>query len=169
MKRIKHIAWIATALLSISAVSLSAGITAEAATGTGTYNGLQYSYDTAANKAVITGYTGSASSVTIPSTLSGCKVREIGEDAFLFDHVTSVSLPNTLTKIGEYAFYGSDLTSVTIPASVTAVSTYAFAYCDDLQTLTVSGAAELDHCAFWNCPSLTGVQLSNSSKTKKSV
>ena len=167
MKRIKQIASIATTILSISAVSLSAGITAEAATGTGTYNGLKYSYDTSADKAVITGYTGSASSVEIPSTLSGCKVREIADEAFEFKHVISVSMPNTLQKIGQYAFCGSDLTSITLPGGVTTVSPYAFAYCEDLQTLTITGAAELDHASFWNCPSLSSVQVSDNSATKR--
>ncbi len=168
MKHIKHFAGITTAILCISSAAFSAGITAEAATGTGvTSSGIHYSYDTSADKAVVTEYTGSSSDVTIPSTLSGCKVREIADEVFEFKHVVSVSLPNTLQKIGQYAFYGSDLTSITLPQNVTTVSPYAFAYCEDLQTLTIAGAAQLDHASFWNCPSLTSVQVSDSSATKR--
>ena len=168
MKHTKHIAWLTAAVLGIAAFPPCAGITAEAATGTGTTSsGLQYSYDTSANKAVITGYTGSAASVTIPSTLSGCSVKEIGQKAFFYKHVTSVSIPNTVTTIGVNAFFSSDLTSISLPSSVTAVSDYAFAYCEDLQTVTISGATVLDHCSFWNCPALTSVQVSNNSSTKR--
>ncbi|MBR5372273.1 MAG: leucine-rich repeat protein [Oscillospiraceae bacterium] len=168
MKRIKFMVCISTALFALSAVPFSAGITAQAATGTGTTsNGLKYSYDTSANKAVITGYTGSASAVTIPSTLANCSVKEIGKKAFFYKNVTSVSLPNTVSTIGENAFYGSHLTSITLPSGVTAVDQYAFAFCSDLQTVTISGAAELDLASFWNCPSLTSVQVSANSKTKR--
>ncbi|MBP0971325.1 MAG: leucine-rich repeat protein [Oscillospiraceae bacterium] len=168
MKHIKRIAWLGAALLGFAAVSLSGGITAEAASGTGTTSsGLRYSYDTSANKAVITGYTGSAASVTIPSTLNGCSVKEIGTEAFLFKHVTSVSIPGSVNTIGKYAFYGSDLTGITLPSGVSTVSQYAFAYCEDLQTVTISGAAVLDYCSFWNCPVLTSVQVSDNSATKR--
>lgn len=164
MKHSKHIKWLAAAVLGIAAAALSAGISADAAES----NGFRYTYNSTTNEATVTGYTGSSSTPSIPSYLDGHKVTAIGEDAFLFENVTSVTIPGTVKSIGLYAFYGSDLTSITLPASVTAVDPYAFAYCSSLASVKINGAAVLDWCSFWNCAALTNVQASASSKTKPS-
>ena len=44
--------------------------------------------------------------------------------------ITSLNIPNSVTKIGKYAFYGcSGLTSVTIPNSVKSIESHAFRNC----------------------------------------
>ena len=164
MKHSKHIKWLAAAVLGIAAAALSAGISADAAES----NGFRYTYNSTTNEATVTGYTGSSSTPSIPSYLDSYKVTAIGEYAFLYENVTSVTIPNTVKSIGQYAFYNSDLTSITLPASVTAVDPYAFAYCSSLATVKINGATVLDWCSFWNCASLTNVQASASSKTKPS-
>ena len=52
-------------------------------------------------------YNGTASSLTIPTTVNGYAVKEIGEKAFENNTtLTSISLPNAITVIGKRAFAG---------------------------------------------------------------
>ncbi|GHV16367.1 hypothetical protein FACS189493_2100 [Spirochaetia bacterium] len=62
---------------------------------------------------VITGYTGNGGAVTIPATIEGLPVKEIGERAFANERygqysvnttITAVTFPDGLEKIGAYAF-----------------------------------------------------------------
>ena len=164
MKHSKLITWFSAALLGIAAAAAcSAGMAAEAAT---TPDGL-YDYELINNNSEvkITDYNGSATTISIPTPIAGKPVTEIDSYAFYYDHVTSVTLPTTLKKIGFRAFYHSNLTSITLPASVTYVDQYAFSYCLSLNSVTINGPAELDWASFWNCPALTQVQLSSSSRT----
>ena len=66
----------------------------------------------------------------------------IGDCAFAgCKNLTSVDLPNTVTKISRSAFYNcSGLTSVTIPNSVTSIGNYAFYGCTGLTTVTISNS-----------------------------
>ena len=58
-------------------------------------------------------------------------VTIIGEKAFaVYTHLTTITIPEGVTKIGISAFDGcSSLTVVTIPKSVTSIEERAFAYC----------------------------------------
>ncbi|MBQ4143796.1 MAG: leucine-rich repeat protein, partial [Thermoguttaceae bacterium] len=62
----------------------------------------------------ITKYTGSASSVTIPSSIDGLPVTSIGNEAFwCCKSLTSVTIPDSVTSIGNEAFWCcKSLTSV---------------------------------------------------------
>lgn len=63
----------------------------------------------------ITKYTGTESTVILPSTISSWPVTKIGEDAFQDNTtITSVTIPDSVTEIGANAFAGcTNLTSVT--------------------------------------------------------
>jgi len=90
---------------------------------------------------VITGFIGKVSkTITIPATIEGLPVREIGDEAFQWAGTVSaftlemkvdvpfaVVLPQGLIKIGENAFAESAITSVVIPDSVTEIGELAFA------------------------------------------
>jgi len=87
------------------------------------------------NKVTITGYKGTATELTVPSTLYGYPVTEIGNQAFFYNGaLTSVILPSTVKTIGEWAFGGNAaLRSIHIPESVTSIAESAFHNCTSRQ------------------------------------
>lgn len=150
-----------------------------------------YEYSTLTDGTVsITKYNGSASRLTIPSTLAGKKVTGIGYQAFIScASLKNVTIPNSVTYIGGYAFYKcSNLTSVTIPNSVKSLGSYAFWNCTSLASITIPGSVEsinedtfagctalktatinkgvkkIDYSAFEGCTSLKTVSIPNSVK-----
>jgi PKD repeat protein len=64
----------------------------------------QFNYTTNNGTLTITGYSGPAGAVTIPSSANGLPVTSIAEQAFFFAGVTSVSIPGSVTSLGGYAF-----------------------------------------------------------------
>lgn len=70
----------------------------------------------------------SHSSIVIPDNIEGCKVIGIGNYAFYnCSHITSITLPNTLTFISEHAFQGcTGLKTITIPNSVISLDYQSF-------------------------------------------
>lgn len=92
---------------------------------------------------ILTGYTGSSSSVTIPSSYS--VVSDInGNNIF----IEGTDYP--VTSIGIEAFYGNTtLTSITIPSSVKCINKLAFQCCVNLATVTLSANLTwIGYCAF---------------------
>ncbi|MDM4764134.1 leucine-rich repeat domain-containing protein [Galbitalea sp. SE-J8] len=87
----------------------------------------QYVYLVAGGGATIHQYFGDDPAVAIPGTLGGVPVVTIGDDAFAYLSVASVTIPDSVTAIGVGAFgYGEALTSVNIGRSVTSVGDHAF-------------------------------------------
>jgi len=74
----------------------------------------------------ITGHTGSNTDVRIPAQIQRLPVTHIGNGAFERNHLTSVSISNSVTHIGDGAFSHNQLTSVSIPDSVTHIRRGAF-------------------------------------------
>ena len=71
--------------------------------------------------------------LVIPSTYNGLPVTAIGDDAFQWCNMTSVTIPEGVTTIGDYAFaYCSNLQDVTVPDSITYVGYSAFDGCNSL-------------------------------------
>ena len=104
--------------------------------------------------------------VTIPETVTyngiTYNVTSIGDYAFIWCSLTSITLPNNVTSIGEYAFAGcSKLTSITIPNSVTSIGDYAFDGCS-LTSITIpNSVTSIGERAFGWC-SLTSITIPNS-------
>ena len=68
--------------------------------------------------------------VTIPASLGGYPVREIGEFAFHSCHsLTSVTIPEGVTTIAPRSFTWCGISTLTLPKSVTNVTGEAFATC----------------------------------------
>lgn len=118
--------------------------------------------------------------VTLPT-----KLKTIGTSAFQNSGVTSVTLPNTVTKVDDFAFFGSKLAtlkigtglktigssafaytpikSLTIPGNVKTISGSAFTECKKLTTLTLkNGITTINSAAFSECTALKAVTIPNS-------
>ena len=103
----------------------------------------------------ITGYTGSAKNLTIPSSINGNPVVAIAPEAFLNSKVTKLTLPDSVLTIGERAFSGSALTALRVPAQITAIPEGAFADCAALASVTLPDAVTvIGKQAFANCGKL---------------
>jgi len=76
---------------------------------------------------IITGYSGSANEVVIPSEIYGEPVIQIGKDAFYGVGITAVTFPQSIISIEESAFAYNRLTRITIPNSVKSIGVDAFA------------------------------------------
>jgi len=97
-------------------------------------------------------YVGTSRDVVIPSRIQNLPVTAIGESAFSEDEVsnpiTSVIIPNTVTKIGDFAFYDNQLTSITFPNSVTHIGFAAF-FKNLLTSITIpNSVTHIDVAAF---------------------
>lgn len=93
--------------------------------------------------------------VTLPSTLS-----EIPGGAFMYcDSLVSITIPNTITEIGSSAFHEcKTLRTIDIPSSVSTIGSGAFSYCDSLETITFhEGLTEIASSAFQGCKKLKSV------------
>ena len=76
--------------------------------------------------------------VTIPSTLGGYPVTEIGYCAFVnCSQLTGVKIPDSVVTIGDCAFESSGLTAVTIPAKIKSIRDSAFNWCQSLVSFVV--------------------------------
>lgn len=78
--------------------------------------------------AIITEYTGSEGSVTIPDSINGARVVELGVDAFSENtSIVTVKLNSSLEIVGDYCFYNcTSLTDVTFGKRVWSVGVAAF-------------------------------------------
>ena len=104
--------------------------------------------------------TGSA--YDIPAT-----VNIIGNHAFnTKKQLTSLTIPNSVTKIEEWAFNQCVFSSLTIPESVTAIDHAAFYGCGKMTSLTFGNSlAVIGTYAFYNCTGLTTITIPESVKT----
>jgi uncharacterized repeat protein (TIGR02543 family) len=82
-------------------------------------------YDISAD-GTIEHYYGTDANLTIPESIGGVDVKEIGDYAFYESGVTSVVIPEGVTVIGEGAFAESAVQSVSLPQTLTTIGGYAF-------------------------------------------
>ena len=108
----------------------------------------------------ITKYVGYGRAVDIPGLINGLPVTSIGDSAFHYQSITSVTIPDSVTSIGEWAFAGCGLTNVVISDSVTSLGNAAFAFCGVLTSATIGDSlTSIKSDMFWECASLTSVTI----------
>lgn len=120
----------------------------------------------------ITRYSGSATSVQVPSTIGGYTVQVIGARAFQGNTVLeSVELPDGLTTIYAYAFENcTGITSIHLPDSITTLGYKVFGGCSNLVSANYpvnwvnspsgNGSNSYEYGnVFSGCPKLTEIEI----------
>ena len=116
----------------------------------------------------ILGYNGTATAVRIPDRINNLPVVEIEPGAFQPGSsegntfgITSVVIPNTVTKIGDSAFRSqSNLTSVTLPTTLVEIGVAAFRSCNALTSISLPASIRtIGMNAFNGCTALTTVTI----------
>jgi hypothetical protein len=88
--------------------------------------------------AEITAYVGNKQTVNIPPRIEGMTITKIGNEAFWWKEIISITIPNSVTSIGDNAFRDcKNLASITIPVSVTSIGGWAFDGCTSLASITI--------------------------------
>ena len=157
-------------IMAFSTFAVAVPITASAAESqesvSATYGDFEY---TVYNGTIaITGYTGSAESVEVPSKINGKMVTDIRYGAFAKClKLKNVVLNKGIETIGFRAFKECiNLENVTIPDSVKTIDTGAFARCYKLKKIKIPDSVQsLGNGAFYKCINLTQVNIPNGVKT----
>lgn len=149
-------------------------------------------YTVSNGKAVITGYAGSETTLTVPAKVGTYQVsavtgianaalqaritsitfsagiNEIGPSLCKgYSALQSVTLPDTITTIGGNAFSNCPkLTGIKLPSSLTTIGASAFQSCASLYTVTITGnVTEIPTSMFADCTKLGNVTLPNALQT----
>ena len=84
-----------------------------------------FTYTVSGKNATITGYEGSASSLTVPSMIGEYTVTAIKSGAFkTCQTLTSITLPESVKTLGMSLFVGTGIQKITIPKSVTTATVH---------------------------------------------
>ncbi len=129
-----------------------------------------YVYQVNSDKTItITGYEGTNTNLTIPSTIDGKKVTTIAEKAFYENKkLQKVVISEGITTVKGAAFYGcKKLSEVSLPSTITSLDGYyggigIFENCELLQTVTIkqgSKAVSMGSYMFKNCKSLQSITI----------
>ena len=138
-------------------------------------------YATNNGEAYILKYNGDSENVVIPETLGNNTVRVIYKEAFKnCTFIKSIKIPDSVTSIGSGAFIGcSSLEEITIPfigatlnrgensyfGYIFGAISYNYNISDvprSLKKVTITGGSFISSYAFYDCRSLTSVEIPNS-------
>lgn len=121
------------------------------------YTSGDYGYSVSGNTATIEYYNGTSAYVSIPSSIGGYSVTNIGSSSFV--HNTSlkgITIPNSVTNIGYGAFNDcTNLTRITISDGLIGIGENAFYCCRNLTSITIpESVTTIGKAAFAGCSSL---------------
>ena len=122
-----------------------------------------FEYRISAGKAILEKFWQSENQViTIPSTVQGYEVVEIGEYAFRGTNVQEITISEGIKTIKEGAFYVcEELTTIHLPSTLETVETMAFANCFLLNHVNLpKSLIKIDVTAFANCIGLKDLNVS---------
>ncbi len=123
---------------------------------------VEFEYEIGNTGITITKYTGTATDVTIPDTINGITVTEIGEGAFKGNEtITNVVIPDSVTHIYPTAFSKCKLLeTVKLSANLAAIGYEAFYSCTNLTEITIPETClQIGTAAFAKCTALTSVVI----------
>lgn len=113
---------------------------------------------------IITAYTGTQSSFTVPDSINGITVTGIGDNAFANTDVSEIVFPLTVTSIGTSAFEGCGSLKTVSAKNATSIGDRAFYNCNWLKNIYINQAQTIGQYAFYNVCSqpyqLTGTSFS---------
>ena len=140
-----------------------------ATTYTETVDGIEWTYTVTNGKASVGGSSSSTAipkttsgAITIPSTLGGYPVANIGDYAFYqCDKLTSMTIPNGVASIGDFAFSDCHiLAELMIPKSVVSIGQGAFTRCRGFINVDLpDDLTIIEDSVFYGCSSITNVKM----------
>lgn len=89
----------------------------------------------------------------ITSVITCPTLRSIGDWAFIWADISTISLPETLKSIGTYTFYKASLSgTVALPDSLTQLGASAFSGCEKVEAIQIgSGLTDIPKDAYDGC------------------
>jgi len=99
----------------------------------------------------------------ITSVVTCPTLRSIGDWAFIWADISTISLPETLKSIGTYTFYKASLSgTVALPDSLTQLGASAFSGCEKVEAIQIgSGLTDIPKDAFDGCTNLKTITVNN--------
>lgn len=99
----------------------------------------------------------------ITSVITCPTLRSIGDWAFIWADISTISLPETLNSIGTYTFYKASLSgTVALPDSLTQLGASAFSGCKEVNAIQIgSGLTDIPSDAFDGCENLKTITVNN--------
>ena len=94
-------------------------------------------------------------------------ITKIGLDAFKYNKVESIKLPDGLKSIEDFAFKNcNNIKDISIPEGVTQIGNYAFSNCHSLCSIKLPSTLEsLGYYSFCDCVALSSINLPKTIKT----
>ena len=134
-----------------------------------TDDGFKYYLKTETKIAALSKYSGSATEVTIPESVTH---KDVTYSVTILDDLcfsgcwalTSIDIPSSVTRLGERCFIScSSLTSIDIPSSVIGLGGECFYDCSSLTSIDIpSSVTSIGVACFSGCESLTSIDIPSS-------